>query len=70
MAGAGEFDAGCDDGGVEVEDRAQLNLDAELHVGGREGFALENPSSAVAEGRSKDGEQAVALFIGEGLDVE
>lgn len=70
VAGACEFDSGGDDGGVEVEDREQLDLDAELHVGGGEGLALEHPAAAIAEGRRQVGKQAVALFVGEALDVE
>ena len=70
VAGAGKFDAGGDDGGVEVEDGAQLDLDAELDVGGRQGLALDDPAAATAEGGGEVYKQAVALFVGEGLDVE
>ena len=70
VAGAGQLDSGGDDGGVEVEDREQLDLNAELHVGWRKRLAFEDPSSAVAEGGREVGEQAVALFVGEALDVE
>ena len=37
---AGELDAGGEDGGVEVEDGAELDLDSELDGGGGEGFAV------------------------------
>ena len=70
VAGAGEFDSGGEDGGVEVEDGEELDLDAELHIGGGEGFAVEDPAAAVGEGGGERGKQAVALLIGEGLDVE
>ena len=33
MSGAGEFDSGGDDGGVEVEDGAELNLKTEVEGG-------------------------------------
>ena len=35
MTGAGELKARGDDGGVEVEDGAELNLETELHGAGR-----------------------------------
>jgi len=70
VAGAGEFDAGGDDGGVEVEDGAELDFYAEFDVGGREVLAVEDPAAAVGDGGGKVAQQAVALFVGEGLDVE
>jgi hypothetical protein len=33
VSGAGEFEAGCDDGGVEIDDGAELEFYAELHGG-------------------------------------
>lgn len=50
VPGAGELEARGDDGCVEVDNGAELNLDAELHGGGREGFAIEYPTSAVCKG--------------------
>src|SRR6266849_1370512 len=44
VAGAGEFEAGADDGGVKIDDRAELNLDAELHGGRGESLVVENPA--------------------------
>ncbi len=70
VARAREFDPGAYDGGVEVQDGAQLNLDAELRIRRGERPALEHPPAAVAEGRCEVGEQAVALFVREGLNVE
>jgi hypothetical protein len=70
MATAGEFEARGEDGRVEIDDRAELNLQAELHRRWREGFAFEDPAAAVGEGRSEGGKKAVALFVAEALDVE
>ena len=70
VAGAGEFEAGGDDGGVEIDDPAELDLDAELHGGGGKGLAIEDPAAAVGEGGGEGGKEAVALFIAEALDVE
>ena len=70
MAGAGEFEAGGEDGGVEIDDRAELDLEAELHGGGGEGLAVEDPAATVGEGGGEGGEKAVALFVAEALDVE
>jgi hypothetical protein len=70
VSGAGEFEAGGDDGGVEFDDRAELDLDTELHGGGREGLAVEDPASAVGEGGGESGKEAVALFVAEALDVK
>ena len=50
VSGAGEFEAGGDDGRVEFDDRAELDLEAELHGGGGEGLAVEDPAAAFGEG--------------------
>ncbi len=68
--GAGEFDAGGEDGGVEVEDGAELDLDAELDGGGGEGLAVEDPASAVGEGVGEERQDGGALFVAEGLEVD
>jgi hypothetical protein len=70
MARASEFEAGGDDGGVEIDDRAKLDLEAKLHGGGRKGLTIEDPAATVGEGGGEGGEEAVALFIAEALDVE
>jgi hypothetical protein len=70
VPGAGEFEAGADDGGVEIDDRAELDFDAELHGGRGEGFAVEDPAAAVGEGGCERGEKALAFFVTEALDVE
>lgn len=70
MAGAGEFQAGGDDGGIEIDDGAELDFDAELHAGGGEGFAVEDPAATVGEGGGEGGKKAVAFFVTEALDVE
>jgi hypothetical protein len=70
VSGAGEFEARGDDGGVEIDDGAELDFNAELHAGGREGLAIEDPAAAVGEGRGEGGKEAVALFVAEALYVE
>ena len=70
VSGAGEFEAGGDDGGVEIDDCAELDFDAELHGGGGEGLAVGDPAAAVSKGGGEDGKEAVTLFIAEALDVE
>jgi len=56
VTGAGELEAGGDDGGVEVEDGAELDFKAELHGAGRKGFAVKHPSSTVGKARGESGE--------------
>jgi hypothetical protein len=70
MTGAGEFQAGGDDGGVEIDGRAELDLEMELHGGGGEGLAMEDPSATVGKGGGEGGEEAVALLVAEALDVK
>jgi hypothetical protein len=70
VAGAGELKARGDDGGVEIEGGAKLDLEAELHSAGGEGFAAEHPAATVGQGRGEGGEEAVALFVAEALDIE
>jgi hypothetical protein len=70
MASAGEFETGGEDGGVKIDDGAELNLEVELHCGGREGLAVEDPAAAVGEGGGEGGQEAVALFVAEALNVE
>src|SRR5437899_657253 len=70
VSGAGELEAGGDDGGVEVDDGAELDLDSELYGGGGECLAVEDPAAAVGERGGEGGKEAVALFITEALDVE
>jgi hypothetical protein len=70
VAGAGEFEAGGDDGGVEIDDRTELDFDTELHGGGGESLAVGDPASAVGEGGGEGGKEALALFVAEALDVE
>ena len=70
VAREGWFDPDADDRGVEVKDGAQPNLDAKRDVGLGKRFALEDPATAVAAGCGEAGEEAVALFITESLDVE
>jgi hypothetical protein len=70
VSGAGEMQAGGDDGGVEIDDGAELDFDMEHDGGWRESLAVEDPSAAVGEGGGKDGHEAVALFVTEPLDVE
>jgi len=70
VSGTREFKAGGDDGGVEINDGAELNLQPELHHAGRKRPAVKDPAAAVGKGRSQHGEQAVAFFVAEALDVE
>ena len=70
MAGAGELQARGNDGGVEVEDGAELDLQAKLHGAGREGFTVEHPSPTVGETRGESGEKTVSLFVAESLNIE
>lgn len=70
VAGTGEFEARGDDGGVEVEGGAELDLEAELHGAGREGFAVEHPAATVGEPRGEGGEETVSLFVAEALNIE
>ena len=69
VAGTGEFYASREDAGVEVEDGAELDLDAELDGGGREGPAVDNPAAAVGEGVGEQGQEGGALGVAEALDV-
>jgi hypothetical protein len=70
VSGAGEFEAGGDDGGVKIDDRTELDFYAKLHGGGREGLAVEDPATTIGEGGGEGGKEAVALFVAEALDVE
>jgi hypothetical protein len=70
MAGTGEFEARGENGRIEIDNGAKLDLDAELHGGGRKGFAVEDPAAAVREGCCEGGKKAVALFVAEALNVE
>jgi hypothetical protein len=70
VSGAGEFEAGGDYRGVKIDDGAELDFYAELHGGGREGLAVEDPAATIGEGRGEDGKEAVALFVAEALDIE
>jgi hypothetical protein len=70
MAGARKFQARGEDGGVKINDGAKLDLETELHGGGGESLAVEDPASAVGKGRGECGKEAVALFIAITLDFE
>jgi hypothetical protein len=70
VAGTSKFEAGGYDGGIEVDDGAELDFEAKLHCAGRERFAAENPASAVSQRRGEVWEEAVALFVTEALDIE
>ena len=70
VRGAGELDADGEDGGVEIEDGAELDLYAELDGGGGEGLAVEDPAAAVGEGEGELGQDGGALFVAEALDVD
>jgi len=70
VGAAGEFNAGGEDGDVEVKDGAELDFEAELDGGGGEGFAVEDPASAVGEGVGEEREDGGALFVAEALDVD
>lgn len=70
VAGAGEFEARGDYGGVKVEDGAELNLETELHGAGGECFAVEHPAATVGKPRGEDGEETVSFFVAEALNIE
>jgi len=70
MTGAGELKAGGDDGGIEIEDGAKLDLEAELHGAGREGSAVEHPAATVGKRRGESGDETVPLFVTEALNIE
>jgi hypothetical protein len=70
VTGTGEFETRGDDGGVEVEDGAELDLEAELHGAGREGFAVEHPAATVGKPRGERGEETVSIFVAEALNIE
>lgn len=63
MAGTGKFEAGGDEGDVEVLDVTKLYFEAELDGGGGDSFAFEDPSSAVCEGCGETGKDAGAVFV-------
>jgi hypothetical protein len=70
VAGAGEFEARGDYGGVEIEGGAELDLEAELHGAGGECFAVEHPATTVGKPRGEDGEETVSFFVAEALNIE
>ena len=70
VAGASELKARREDGGVEIDDGTELDLNTKLHGGGGEGFAVEDPATAVGEGGREGGEETVAFFVAETQDVE
>jgi hypothetical protein len=70
MAGAGEFEARGEDGAVEVDNGTDLDLDAKLHGGGREGLSVNDPSTTFGEGGGQGGKEAVTFFIAKALDFE
>lgn len=70
MGGAGEFEPGGDERGVEFDDGAQLDFEAELHAGGREGFALEDPAPGVGKGRGEEREEPLPILIAVSLELE
>jgi hypothetical protein len=61
--GAGGFDSGGEDGGRELEDEAELDLDAELHGGGRR----PRPPQSAKQVLEQDGG---VLLVAEAPDVE
>lgn len=70
MAGAGEFQTGGDDRGVEIEGRTKLDLYAKLDCAGRKSLAVEDPAATVGKGRGEGRKETAAFFITEALDVE
>ena len=69
MSGAGELNAGGDEGGIEIEDGTQLDLNTELHRGGRERLAVQDPSAALRKGGGKGRQQIVPFIVTEALDI-
>ena len=70
VAGAGEFKAGGEDRGIEVNDAAELDLEEELHGVWRDGLAVQDPSAALGKGRPERWEKALTLLVAEALDIE
>ena len=70
VPGAGERQARGDDGGVEIESSAELDLEAKLHGCGRKCFAIEHPSAAFGKARGEDGEETMSFFVAEALNIE
>lgn len=68
VAVAGEFDAGGDQGGVKLQDEAELDFQADLERSGGERLAIEDPGAAERDGGGQRGKEAVALFVGESLE--
>ena len=66
----GEFDAGGDERGVELDDGAELQLEAKFHRGRGRGFALEHPAAAVGKGGRKGGQQRGAFGVAVALELE
>ena len=70
MAGSRQLEARGYQRGIQINGRARLYLDAELHDGGRQIFSVENPPAAVVDGGDQTGLEAVALGIAEALDIK
>ena len=66
----GEFDAGGDEGGVELDHGAELELEAELDGGGGGSFALEDPAAAVGEGGGEVRQEGGAFGVAIALELE
>ena len=66
---ASELKARGDERGVEINNCAELDLQAELYGGGGEGLAVKHPAAAVGKGGGQGGKEAMALFVTEALDV-
>jgi hypothetical protein len=70
VAGAGDFEAGGDEAGIEIDDGAELDLDAEGRHGGRDGFSFDDPAAAFDEDTGEVDENCLAVIVGEAFDIE
>ena len=70
VAVTGELKARGEDGGVKIDDGAELDFQVELNSRGGDGFAIEYPAAAFGEGGGKRVKDGVAFFVAETLDVE
>lgn len=66
---AGEFDADGGEGGVELEDAAELDFEEELDGVGGEGPTVEQPASAGGEAGGELREKVFAELVADGVDV-
>jgi hypothetical protein len=70
MSGAGKLNARGDDGSIQIDCSAKLNLQPKLHHAGRKRLAVKDPPSAIGKRRRQRRQQALSFFVAEALDIE